>query len=62
MKDLGSTNGTCVYKDNVSFDIDEYLNQHPLDQKKEGTLDWIHEEFGPTLDDFLLTYSKENKK
>ena len=61
IRDLGSTNGTSIMKDHVSFDIKEYLDQHPVDQKTDGTLDWIHEEFGPKLDDFLKSYSKESK-
>ena len=59
IKDLGSTNGTSVHKDNTFFDIEEYLVNHPVSKKAESTLDWIHEMFGPTLDDFLLRYQKE---
>lgn len=58
VRDLGSTNGTFVFKDIPHFDIAQYLKSHPLDKSEESTLDSIHEAFGPTLDDFLKNYSQ----
>lgn len=62
VKDLGSLNGTFCHRDNVSFDIEKYLETHPLDKAAGETLDEIHEAFGPTLNDFFQKYlhKKEN--
>lgn len=56
--DLGSTNGTFAHKVTNMFDIDKYLEEHPLKDGQDSTLDPIHETFGATLDDFLKTYSE----
>lgn len=53
IRDLGSTNGTYVYKENIYFSIEDYLEHHPLDQTASETLDEVHQMFGPELDDFL---------
>jgi hypothetical protein len=58
-QDVGSTNGTYFLADLLHFDIDEYIENHPLDRVEERTLDAIHEAFGPTLDDFLRSYSQK---
>ncbi len=62
IRDLGSTNGTSCHSDQKHFDIDQYLADRPLGQAEEMTLDWIHEYFGPTLDDFLRRYSANSIK
>lgn len=58
VKDMGSTNGTFFYKSVVAFDVDEYLETHSLDKAEESTLDSVHEQFGPGLNDFLRHYSQ----
>jgi|GEM_PF-5019981 len=58
LKDLGSTNGTYIKNDRMAVNIDDYLKDHPVDPKKEQTMDEVHEVFGPTLDDFLSDYVK----
>lgn len=58
IKDNVSTNGTYIYDENVMFDVDEYLAAHPVAESANSTMDYIHEEFGPTLDDFLTRYQK----
>lgn len=59
VKDNGSTNGTYCLKENLFFDVEEYLQSHPLDKPEESTLDLIREQFGPTLIDFLKNYSQK---
>ncbi|MFN0117870.1 MAG: FHA domain-containing protein [Elusimicrobiota bacterium] len=56
VKDLGSTNGSSIYRENKFFEVERYLDDHPIDKAHEQTLDSIHETFGPTLDDFLKKY------
>jgi hypothetical protein len=58
VKDIGSTNGTFCLKENLFFDVEEYLQNHSLDKAEESTLDLIREQFGPTLIDFLKNYSQ----
>lgn len=60
-KDMGSTNGTSCYKLTIYFDINEYLEGHPLDKAEESTLDTMHEQFGPGLNDFLRHYSQRKE-
>lgn len=62
IKDLGSTNGTFCHTDNFHFDIDAYLDRRPSKKASENTMDEVHEEFGPTIDDFLKTYTEKFKK
>lgn len=62
VKDMGSTNGSYCLKTTPFFDINEYLEAHPLDASHEGTLDSVHEAFGPTLDDFLKNYQTQKEK
>jgi hypothetical protein len=59
LRDLGSTNGTFLAPGTPHFDIASYLESHPLEGAEERTLDNVHEEFGPTLDDFLRRYSEK---
>jgi hypothetical protein len=61
LRDLGSTNGSFLLADMPYFDIAGYIEANPLDKVEERTLDGIHEQFGPTLDDFLRRYSAEKK-
>lgn len=64
VKDLGSTNGTFYHTDNVTFDVEDYIANHPTDKAHESTMDEIQEAFGgPALSDFLKRYeeSKKNK-
>jgi hypothetical protein len=64
LRDLGSTNGTFVAPGTPHFDIARYIENYPLEGAEDRTLDNIHEQFGPTLDDFLRSYSrhKEDQK
>ncbi len=62
VKDFGSVNGSFYTTDNFCFDIDKYLDSHPIKLSVEGTLDALHEAFGPTLDDFLKRYSEKKEK
>lgn len=62
VRDVGSTNGTYILKDNVFFEIESYLAQNPIETAPERTADAIHEAFGPTLDDFLKRYSERKGK
>jgi hypothetical protein len=62
LKDLGSTNGTFIAPDTPHFDIVRYIDANPLDGGEDRTLDSIHEQFGPTLDDFLRSYSQNRKE
>ena len=59
LRDLGSTNGTWLAPGTPHFDIASYLESHPLEGAEDRTLDNVHEEFGPTLDDFLRRYSQK---
>lgn len=61
VKDMGSTNGTYCHADNVFFDVDAYIERHRDAKPEESTMDEIHEEFGPLLDDFLKKYSELNR-
>ncbi|MCG3204134.1 MAG: hypothetical protein KCHDKBKB_00837 [Elusimicrobia bacterium] len=61
LQDLGSTNGTYLYGETKHFDIAEYLEQHPPEKEQEGTLDWVHQEFGPSIVEFLAEYSQQHK-
>lgn len=61
-KDLGSINGSFYNTDNFCFDVDKYIEAHPVKMSADGTLDAIHEAFGPTLDDFLKQYSEKKEK
>lgn len=61
IKDLGSTNGTAIYTENILLDIEDYIENHPPEKAAESTIDEYREAFGPALDDFLKKYS-ENKK
>ncbi len=60
-KDLGSTNGTFIHTENISFDIEDYLLNHSTEKAHESTLDEMHEAFGPTLNDFLKRYQESKK-
>jgi hypothetical protein len=59
--DPGSTNGTFYLKGGNYFDIDEYLENYPIEQAQERTMDSIHEAFGPQLDEFLKNYLKRKE-
>ncbi len=61
VKDLGSVNGSYYNTNNFCFDVDKYLDSHPVKLSKDGTLDALHEAFGPTLDDFLKLYSEKKE-
>ena len=61
VQDLGSTNGTFYLTDLIHFDIVSYLETHPLEGMEERTMDTIHEAFGPTLNDFLRSYSQKKE-
>lgn len=64
VRDLGSTNGTFVAPGTPHFDIQAYMDSYAGESAEERTLDTIHEQFGPTLDDFLRSHSrnKEDQK
>jgi len=62
LKDLDSTNGTFLSFDIPSFDIEGYMSKRKSEKPGEGTLDWIHQEFGPALDDFLKRYQEGKLK
>lgn len=57
--DLGSTNGTFIHGKIPHFDIKEYLARRPAESASESTLDWVHEEFGASIDDFLKRYKED---
>ncbi len=59
VRDLGSTNGSYISVHNKHFDIEEYLQAHPLKEAQESTMDWVHEAFGPDIDTFLKNYSEK---
>ncbi len=59
IQDVGSTNGTFFLTELKHFDINDYLDNHPVQGAEERTMDAIHETFGPTLDDFLRSYSQK---
>lgn len=61
VKDLGSTNGTFFYSDNIVFDIDDYLSRHPVGEAATSTMDELHESFGSSFNDFLKRYSESKK-
>jgi hypothetical protein len=63
LKDLGSTNGTFYHIDNIVFDIDDYIVNHPPEKAAESTMDEMHEAFGKEFDDFLKRYkdAKNNR-
>lgn len=62
IKDLGSTNKSFIFQENKYFDIEKYIENHPLDKAAEGTMDSVQEAFGPTLTDFLKKYQTEKEK
>lgn len=62
VRDLGSTNGTFLGPDLSHFDIQKYLDEFPIEDAENRTLDDVHERFGPTLDDFLKRYSSNKDK
>jgi hypothetical protein len=62
LRDLGSTNGTFLAPETPHFDIQRYIENNPLEGAEDRTLDTIHELFGPTLDDFLRSYSQNKKE
>lgn len=62
LRDLGSTNGSFISTETPHFDIASYLEKNPVDGAEERTLDAIHEQFGPALDDFLKTYSQNKEE
>lgn len=62
VRDLGSTNGTYIHSEIKHFDIAEYIANHPPEKGSESTIDWVHEAFGATIDDFLKTYSEPKKE
>lgn len=62
VEDPGSTNGTFFLNELKHFDIEDYLQRYPIEQAAERTMDSIHEAFGPTLDDFLRSYSQKKEK
>ena len=61
VKDLGSTNGTYCFKTPVFFDVDRYLEAHPVETLQDQTADRVHEEFGFEIDDFLRHYSQKKE-
>ncbi len=62
LRDMGSTNGTYIHEDNRFFDIEEYIEFHPVEKPADSTLDEIHEAFGPELADFLTRFKESKKK
>lgn len=59
LRDLGSTNGTFLAPGTPHFDVASYLENFPIEGAEDRTLDSVHEQFGPTLDDFLRRYSQK---
>lgn len=62
LRDLGSTNGTFIAPGTPHFDIERYIEEFPLHGGEDRTLDTVHEQFGPALDDFLRSYSQNKKE
>lgn len=62
VRDLGSTNGTYCLDGPPMFDVAEYLKKAPLEGAEDRTLDWVHEQFGPPINDFLKRYSQQKDK
>ena len=59
VRDLNSTNRTYLLRKNSHFEIEDYLANHPADKAQTGTLDPVYEAFGPTISDFLKSYSNQ---
>lgn len=60
-QDEGSTNKSFISSGSPNFDINKYLEEHPLESLKGAPNDTIHEVFGYELDEFLTKYSQERK-
>jgi hypothetical protein len=56
--DIGSTNGTYIYKENVYFSIDDYMARHTASAPQGETLDEIQMTFGVGIEDFFKRYKR----